>query len=144
MRRAVVLIDHGSRRDEANAQLDALAARVVERLPDWIVRTAHLELLAPTLGDAIDDCVSHGANEIVIHPFFLTPGRHASADIPRLVAEAAARHPGLSLRTSDILGLHDAIVDVVLERIAAAIPALAGTTKLTRAADRDRRSRPTR
>ena len=115
--RAVVLIDHGSRRDEANAQLDALAARVAARLPDWIVRIAHLELLPPTLADAIDACVAAGACEIVIHPFFLTPGRHASADIPRLATEAAARHPGVTLRTSEILGLHESIVDVVLERI---------------------------
>lgn len=115
--RAVVLIDHGSRRDEANAQLDELATRVATRLPDWIVRIAHLELLPPTLADAIDACVAAGARDIVIHPFFLTPGRHASTDIPRLAAESASRHPGVTLRTSGILGLDEGIIDIVLERI---------------------------
>ena len=115
--RAIVLIDHGSRRAEANEQLEQLAAKIRQREPDTIVRTAHLEIAAPSLAEAIDDCVKEGARVLVVHPYFLAPGRHTSEDIPRQVAEASARHPELEVRLSPPLGIHDKLVDVVLERV---------------------------
>ena len=114
----IVLLDHGSRRAESNAQLDELAARVAARRPDAVVRAAHMELAEPSLARAIDACALAGATRIVIHPYFLAPGRHTREDIPRLVSEAAAGHPEVEIATSEPLGLHDKLVDVVLERIA--------------------------
>jgi sirohydrochlorin ferrochelatase len=117
VKRAVLLVDHGSRRGEANAQLDALAERVRSRLPDHFVQVAHMELAAPSVAQGIDACVAAGAEEIVVHPYFLGPGRHTRHDIPRLVAEAAARHAGLRIAVSEPLGLHDKLVDVVVARV---------------------------
>ena len=42
------------------------------------------------------------------------------AGIPRLVSEAEKNHPGLRIRISAPLGIHEKLVDVVLERVAAA------------------------
>ena len=64
--------------------LDQEAERLRQRRPDWIVHFAHMELAAPTLEQAFDACVSDGAREIVVHPYFLAPGRHSTDDIPRL------------------------------------------------------------
>jgi sirohydrochlorin ferrochelatase len=114
---AIVLIDHGSRRAEANEQLEELARKIRAREPETIVQTAHLEIAAPGLGEAIDVCVAGGARAIVVHPYFLGPGRHTSEDIPQQVAEASARHPDIDLRVSAPLGVHDKLVDVVLERV---------------------------
>ena len=115
--RAIVLIDHGSRRAEANQQLEELALKIRAREPQTIVQTAHLEIAEPDLDAAIDACVKAGARTIVIHPYFLGPGRHTSEDIPRLVAQAKVRHPEVLLRISAPLGIHDKLVDVVLERV---------------------------
>jgi sirohydrochlorin ferrochelatase len=82
------------------------------------VELAHLELAEPSIAQAIDTCAAGGAEEIVVHPFFLAPGQHTRVDIPRWVEEAARRHPGLRVRVSEPLGLHEKLVDVVLERIA--------------------------
>lgn len=117
MRPAILLVDHGSRRPEANAQLETLAGELRARAPDRLVAVAHLELAEPTIAQAIDACVVAGATEVVVHPYFLSPGMHTSRDIPRIVAEAAARHPGLRARVSAPLGLHPKLVDVVLERV---------------------------
>lgn len=116
MKRALLLVDHGSRRAEANAQLEALAALVQARLPDVIVRFAHMELAPPSVGEGVEACAAAGASELIVHPFFLAPGSHSTQDIPRLVAEAAARHPALHVRMTEPLGLHPKLVDVVLER----------------------------
>ena len=116
-RLAIVLLDHGSRRTEANAQLDELAKRVAARRTEAIVRTAHLEIAEPALSHAIADCVDSGAPRIVVHPFFLSPGRHTTQDVPAQIAVARARHPDVEIVQSEPLALSDRLVDVVLERI---------------------------
>jgi len=120
LKRAILLVDHGSRRPEANEQLAAVAALVAERAPDTIVRCAHMELAAPDIAEAFADCVSAGAREIVVHPYFLGPGNHTTHDIPRLVRAAAEREPSVRVRISEPLGLHPKLVDVILDRIDAA------------------------
>lgn len=115
--RAILLVDHGSRRAEANAVLDRVAERLRRRRPEWIVHTAHMELASPTLAEAFDACVAEGAAEVVVHPYFLAPGRHSTNDIPRLVDEASRRHPDVRVRISEPLGVHDRVVDAVLDRI---------------------------
>ena len=119
MKRAILLVDHGSRRNEANALLDEIAALVAARSPDDIVRTAHMELAAPSIAQGLAACAAAGAEEVVVHPYFLGPGDHASSDIPRLVAKAAADHPLLRVSVSAPLGPHPKMVDVILDRVAA-------------------------
>jgi sirohydrochlorin ferrochelatase len=115
--RAILLVDHGSRRAEANAMLETVAAEVRRRLPDRVVRIAHMEIAEPTIAQGIEACAEAGAREIVVHPYFLGPGNHTSTSIPQLVETAATRHPDLRLTISDPLGPHPKLVDVILERI---------------------------
>ena len=117
MTRAILLVDHGSRVADANAALDAVAAQLRERLPDRLVRVAHLEIAPPGIGEAIDACVAEGAREIVVHPYFLAPGRHTSHDIPQQVERAAGRHPGVRVRLTAALGPHAKLLDVIVERV---------------------------
>jgi sirohydrochlorin ferrochelatase len=114
---AILLVDHGSRVAAANEQLEEVADLIRSREPNRIVRTAHLELAAPDIAEGIEACVAAGAREIVVHPYLLAPGRHSQRDIPAQVSEAAGRHVGVTIRVSEPLGVHDKIVDVVLERI---------------------------
>jgi sirohydrochlorin ferrochelatase len=117
---AILLVDHGSRRAEANALLEEMARRIRAREPDRIVRIAHMELASPSIAEGVDACVGAGAQEIVVHPYLLGPGRHSSEDIPRRVREAAGRHPGVDVRVSEPLGVHEKLVDVILERVSEA------------------------
>jgi sirohydrochlorin ferrochelatase len=117
-KRAVLLVDHGSRAPAANRVLAAVARRLAKRLPEHVVKFAHMELADPSIDAAVEACVRAGAREIVVHPFFLAPGRHARSDVPRLARAAALRH-GARVRVSAPLGVHDALIDVILERIGA-------------------------
>jgi sirohydrochlorin ferrochelatase len=118
MKRAVLIVDHGSRLPEANELLDAVAARVRERMPDRLVRTAHLDLAAPSIPEAIDACAAEGAGEIVLAPWFLSPGAHTVRDLPRIAQEAAQRHPTVRILCAAPLGFDESLVDVLLERLA--------------------------
>jgi sirohydrochlorin ferrochelatase len=117
VKRAVLLVDHGSQRREANAVLEELAGQLRAKLPDRIVAFAHLELAEPTVAQGIASCIAGGATEIVIHPYFLAPGRHSTEDIPRLVYAALAGHPEVKVHMTPTLGMHERLLEVVLERV---------------------------
>lgn len=120
---AILLIDHGSRRAEANALLSEVVSKVKARIGEGaIVEPAHMELAEPTIAEAFARCVEQGASMIVAHPFMLAPGRHVQEDLPRLVAEAAESHEGVRFVLAPPLGSHDGIIDAVVERCGAAVP----------------------
>jgi len=74
----------------------------------------------PTIADAFDRCVARGADEVIVHPYFLLPGKHWADDIPALVAAAAGKHPGKPWKVTEPLGASAKIEEVILERIEAA------------------------
>jgi sirohydrochlorin ferrochelatase len=121
---AYLLIDHGSRRAEANALIGEIAARVKERLGEGaVVEGAHMELAEPTIAQGFARCVEQGATLIIAHPFMLVPGRHVSEDLPRLVAAVADSHEGVGFVMAEPLGSHDGVIDAVVERCGAALTA---------------------
>ena len=117
MTRAILLVDHGSRRAAANELLGQIAERLRERTPSCVVEIAHMEIAPPSVADGIAACAAAGADEIVVHPYFLGPGRHTSETIPELVDAAARTHTGLDIRISPPLGIHPKLVDVILDRV---------------------------
>lgn len=119
----VILVDHGSKRDEANAMLDEVARRFQEATGAAIVEPAHMELAEPTIAEAFARCVDRGAREVVIHPYFLSPGRHSTTDIPRMAAEAAAAFPDVAYSVTEPLGVDPRMNDIILRRIREALDA---------------------
>lgn len=113
----IVLVDHGSKRDEANVMLEDVAQLFRGTTGATIVEIAHMELAEPTIAQAFARCVAQGAKRIVVHPYFLAPGRHSTSDIPRMVAEAAAAHPGVAYSVTAPLGLDSRIIELVLDRV---------------------------
>lgn len=117
VKRAILLVDHGSRRASANQTLVDVAALVREQVGDaWIVQIAHMEIAPPGVGQAIASCVAEGAREVVVHPYFLAPGKHATQDIARMVQEAARQHPDVSFSVTEPLGVHALMAKLVLLR----------------------------
>lgn len=114
----VIIVDHGSRRDESNQMLLGIVDAFRQTSTYAIVEAAHMELAEPCIATAYNACVQQGATWIVVHPFFLLPGRHWDSDIPRLAAEAAAGHPQTSYLVTAPLGSHPLMAQVIDERIA--------------------------
>ena len=118
MKRALLIVDHGSRRQESNDLLKKIAEMMQDRFGLSIVHYAHMELGKPTVQQGFDACVADGAEEVIVHPYFLGPWGHVTTDIPALVQRAASRHPGIAFRITEPLGIHTKIGEVILERIA--------------------------
>lgn len=90
------------------------------------VEPAHMELAAPSIGDAITACVAAGARRVVVMPYFLLPGRHWERDIPNLCADAADLHPDIEFLVTAPIGLHPLMRDVVADRVAQCIAHASG------------------
>lgn len=82
-----------------------------------IVEPAHMELAEPSIATAFRRCVERGASQVVVHPFFLFPGRHWSQDIPRLTEYAAQAFPRIPFLVSAPLGVHPLITSLSRLRI---------------------------
>jgi len=114
---AVVLVDHGSRRSEANAMLDTFADLYRSTSQRSIVKTAHMELAEPSIAAAIADCAREGASKVIVAPYFLSRGRHIKEDIPALVEAAAAEHPGLECVIASPLGTDELVAQLIEKRV---------------------------
>lgn len=115
---AILLVDHGSRSEAANRVLLRVARLLRRRMPGRVVEIAHMDVSRPSIADGVAACAARGAESVVVHPFFLAPGVHARRDVPRLAREAGRAH-GVRIRVTRPLGVHEALVDVILERIGA-------------------------
>ena len=115
--RALLLIDHGSRRTEANEMLQCMAA-LVQRMAgaSVIVRHAHMELAEPSIERGVESCLAAGATEIIAFPYMLSPGRHSTADIPAMIAAAAKAHPDVRVRVTPAFGIESELGEVILRR----------------------------
>lgn len=115
--KAILIIDHGSKRAEANNML-ACVTNLVQHLAGdaVIVEFAHMELAEPDIPTGFARCVERGATEIVAFPYMLSPGRHSTSDIPDLVQEAGAAYPNVSFRVTDCFGVHEKIAELILGR----------------------------
>ena len=118
MKQALLIVDHGSRRAGSHELLREVAEVMREHFGLSIVHYAHMELAEPTIQQGFDACVADGAEEVIVHPYFLGPGHHVTTGIPALVRQAASRHPGVACRITQPLGVHSKIGEVILERIA--------------------------
>jgi len=119
----IILVDHGSTRDEANALLEDVAQLFRGMSGARVVEIAHMELAEPTIAQAFARCVKQGATRVVVHPYFLASGRHSTTDIPRLVAEAAASHRDVAYTVTAPLGLDPRMTEIIGDRIAQALDA---------------------
>ena len=119
MQTGIVIVDHGSRREESNRMLEELAGLFAERFNAkyGIVEPAHMEIAEPSIATAYARCAERGATRIVVCPFFLGPGKHWTGDIPRLTAQAAMKYPGTTYHVTPFLGIDDLILDLLEKRV---------------------------
>ncbi|BDG61556.1 sirohydrochlorin chelatase [Caldinitratiruptor microaerophilus] len=124
--RGLLLVGHGSRDPEGNAQF----LRVVERaarLPrvqesGWRVQPSFIELANPEVPEGIDALVAAGCQEVVTVPLTLFAAGHAKEEIPGHLEAARERHPGVVFRYGRPIGVEPAVIPILLDHLAAARP----------------------
>lgn len=116
-RQGVLVVGHGSRREEANEDVRHAARQIGARGGFALVEAAFLEIVRPTIDEAFTRCVESGATHIIVHPYFLSPGRHTRGDLPVEVRSAASRHCHVTHQITEPLAAHPFVIDASIERI---------------------------
>lgn len=122
----LVVVDHGSRREESNRMLEEFVESYRDHSQYGIVEPAHMELAEPSIATAFDRCVERGARCVVVAPYFLLPGKHWNQDIPDLTRAAASRHPGIPYLVAAPIGLHPMMMQVIESRVQHCLSHIAG------------------
>lgn len=117
MSQAILLVAHGSRRAEANADLIRLAEMISDKVSEEIIEIGYLELTEPTIPDGLKKCAERGATDVAILPYFLSQGSHVASDLVQFKEDFIAEHPEISCKVCPPIGLHGKLVELMLLRL---------------------------
>ncbi len=120
MTTALLLIAHGSRREEANEDLDELASAVAGLGCYPIIESCYLELAEPDVEAGGARCVARGAGRVLMLPYFLAAGVHVVHDLEEARGKLCARFPAVDFRLCRPIGRHPLMVEIVSQRAAEA------------------------
>lgn len=116
----VLLVGRGSTDPDANAEIHKVARLFWEGRGLAGVEPGFVSLAWPSVPEGLERCRLLGARRIVVLPYFLFPGV-----LPDRVVEQAqafgAVHPGLDVRSAEVIGDCDGLADLVAERYTEAL-----------------------
>jgi sirohydrochlorin cobaltochelatase len=113
---AVVLVGHGSLRPSAGAAMLHLAEHAHALGIAPLVTAGFLNYSQPTFADALAHCLKSNANQVIVQPYFLVPGKFVREDLRRHVDAFQAAHPDLLIRIAEPFGDHPALAQLLLKR----------------------------
>lgn len=119
---ALVLFAHGARDAQWSDPFRAMQKAVAKRRPDLTVELAFLEIMQPTLADCVARLAGDGHRRIVIAPLFLAQGGHLKKDLPRLLKELGAKHPGSDVSVLPPIGEVTELLDAISEWLVNSAP----------------------
>lgn len=118
---AIVLFGHGARDPEWAGPMRRIRDTVLARPDAPRVELAFLEFMSPTLPEAIAALVQGGATKVAVVPVFLAQGGHLKRDLPVLLDEARAAHPGCGITLATAAGEAEPVVRAMADYAASCL-----------------------
>ncbi len=117
--KALIIIAHGSRREESNQEIKNLSDKVKELVKTEfkLIEYAFLEMAKPTLMDSIDSVISENISEITIFPYFLNSGVHLQTDIPAILKNAKIKYPNCVFHLCRPVGAYRKMAEIILDQL---------------------------
>ena len=119
--KAIVLFGHGARDARWREPFDRLAALLKAQHPKVLVELAFLELMQPSLEEAISSLGTAGATDVVVVPVFFGQGGHLRNDFPVLLTACQDKFPGIQLSTTPAVGEDAAVLQAIIDFAARAL-----------------------
>ncbi len=112
----LIILAHGSRREESNLEIKNLAEQVkaLAGTEYDLIEHAYLELIEPSLLQAIDNSINSGASNITVLPYFLNSGNHVKSDIPEIIKTAEEKYPACLFNVSACIGMTEDMPKLIL------------------------------
>ena len=102
--KAIILFGHGARDSRWREPFDRLAVLWREQHPTTPVELAFLEMMQPSLEEAMSSLVGGGATQITVVPVFFGQGGHLRNDFPVLLEECRGKFPNVTLSATPAVG----------------------------------------
>ncbi|MCA1716580.1 MAG: sirohydrochlorin chelatase [Actinobacteria bacterium] len=119
---ALLIVGHGSRDPRGAREFHELVALVREREPALAVEGGFIELSRPPISECVNRLVGSGARRIAAVPLMLLAAGHAKDDIPATLVREKMSHPGIDFGYGRALGIRPELLELMDERISAAVP----------------------
>jgi sirohydrochlorin cobaltochelatase len=110
---ALILFAHGSRDAQWAVPFRAVQKKIALARPGLRIELAFLEIMQPSLPDAIDRLVAAGHVRLVIAPLFMAQGAHLKRDLAALLTSARARHAHIETVLLPAAGEAEAVLDAI-------------------------------
>lgn len=117
----VLICGHGSRAKIAEEEFSLLAKGLKARHPTLKVDYGFLEYSAPNIHTALDNLLAQGVTTIHAVPGMLFAATHAKNDIPSVLTTYQKKHPQLTIKYGQELGLHQEMILAFQQRILGAL-----------------------
>ena len=113
--KALILFGHGARDIRWREPFDRLASLWKAQHSDIRVELAFLELMQPSLEEAISAQVAAGASEIVVVPVFFGQGGHLRNDFPVLLSACQEKFPAVRISATPAVGEDEAVLQAIVD-----------------------------
>ena len=113
--KAIILFGHGARDSRWREPFDRLAGLWRSQHADTPVELAFLEMMQPSLEEAVVSLVNGGATQITIVPVFFGQGGHLRNDFPVLLEECRGKFPGVQLSATPAVGEDLAVLQAIVD-----------------------------
>lgn len=117
----VLLVGHGTRDQTGTDQFFQLGRVLADRLAPLPVESSLLEFQSPTIAEGWRNLIDRGVDHVHVAPLLLFAAGHAKQDIPDAIAECVRETPAVTTDQARPLSRHPAMVELVVERLSAAI-----------------------
>jgi len=118
---AIILFGHGARDVRWREPFDRLAALWKAQYPGVLVQLAFLEMMQPSLEEAVSILANSGASKIVVVPVFFGQGGHLRNDFPVLLNSCQEKFPEVALSTTLAVGEDEAVLQAIVDFSAKAL-----------------------
>ena len=115
--KGVLVIAHGSRAKETEADLLDVLSMVRAKMPETVIEPAFMEFSERTFEKGVEALAEKGVTEIKIVPYFLFMGIHLKEDIPGMAEEYGQRFPKVKFTMGKPFGADSRLADIVADRI---------------------------
>jgi sirohydrochlorin cobaltochelatase len=113
--KAIVLFGHGARDARWREPFDRLVSLWRVQHPQVLVELAFLELMQPSLEEAIASHRGAGASEVLVVPVFFGQGGHLRNDFPVLLSECREKFPDIALSATSAVGEDEAVLQAIID-----------------------------
>ncbi len=113
----ILLISHGSPRDEANKAFSKLTSRIAARLNSNNILPTFFSIKRPNIMDQVGKLAEQGVKHIIMLPYFLGNGQHIRADIPAQLEKCNEQYPEIEIEFLSTLQGEPGVEDVLTEKL---------------------------